>query len=1239
MTLLRNGPARVLLIVVLLVLVILVVLNVYLGGKLRKLAPAYLDKYSKTSGLNLQADEAGLDTLFRIRLTGVKAVDPSLPQKGLAEIGRVTVDPGIISSILGRRIAIKEIVIDNPVVRYDSGSVKKVIDMIEGGDSGGGGPAVGIEKIKLNDARIEVSPDVVVTSDDLVFRIAERGRGNGTEVVINGDLAVSGNGMVVEGALTVKPGETSGDFRVVTDKSQPGSAPESLVSARNLRGIAEVSFKAADTINSSGVISVGPLDNDNGSGSGGLGRLDYVLEYDRGKDTARVDKLGFDVMNVVSGVLAGDIKDVTGGLYFDLRGSASSGDLKIVSAHIPDIDPSTITGNIRSDNLRIEGSASGNDVRLTGKAVLDGIGFAYADESLRVSGLDCGLDINQSMDEDSGFTFTSRGRCKADEFFQKDAGVIKGVSAALDIESGGLWKKNVFSLSDINGTYMDGTISGSLGVTSENGETGLSGTLRGQGFDLAKAPKSILPFDMGGTAGTLTSEIEGKPGAYYKAAISFIVNNFTVRSGTGRIFSVTGVKTTSPLDFEYTESTASEGAESSTGEAQGKIVIADKGLSYQNLSFGEYLIESGRVEDLLFTLVPGGDWSLGMASRGSGFQVLGMETGLSQFREHIDIAESGRRGFSGTIEGTDGRFKSITFPVLSAEYVFNGDRINISKLSAEVSPAGVLKTDDLSIGFGREKGGYPYNITLKDGTFSGYEGNLTAEGLTGNFTVNNPESGQAFWGGTASASKADIFSGIIEGLKLDAAPLPDGVVLKDIKGKFMNGELKGKIEIITSDTETRIVTDLGLENASSKSGELDIAIGRAGFNFSGALAGYSLPQGTGKFSFSGLSMKNEGLDVLYSGSVGTRTSGETLFLEDGFIRNKDNGDLRFTGEMENTAAGDRDLRLAIPDFKMASAVGFMSPLLPPAIRDGKVSGTAGLTLEIKNLFSPGRSWNGVLSFYRASFAANMGGADLTLRGINGTVNLRDKGGGGNALSSLMNNTLTLDKKLYKEYFSALKESSPDGGVDHIKVDGIEYGILKFGNVDCALVADTKKLAIKKLSAEIFGGRIFSSGVLRYGEGGGLYDFSFLFNDISLDAISKRLSPTEEYITGRVNGLVWLTGEGGLLGTIDGPFEFWSVSSQKEPRSIGKALLDKLGAKERFVLGSSRSYDDGEISGYINDGVITFRKFNISNSVLGIKNLSIQADPVRNSISISHLVSVIREIARRSQSGGPTIETQ
>ncbi|KAB2834716.1 MAG: hypothetical protein F9K51_01405, partial [Candidatus Dadabacteria bacterium] len=191
MTLLGNGLVRLFLVVILSVVVILIVLNIYLSGKLRELAPVYIDRYSKLSGLALSADEAGLDPLFRIRLNGVKAADPALPQKDLAEIGTLTVDPGIVSSILGRRITIREIVLDSPVVRYDGGSVKKVLDLIKG-EEGGGGAAVGIEKIRLNDAQIEFSPDVVITSNDLVIRITKRERGSETGVDVGGDMAVFG---------------------------------------------------------------------------------------------------------------------------------------------------------------------------------------------------------------------------------------------------------------------------------------------------------------------------------------------------------------------------------------------------------------------------------------------------------------------------------------------------------------------------------------------------------------------------------------------------------------------------------------------------------------------------------------------------------------------------------------------------------------------------------------------------------------------------------------------------------------------------------------------------------------------------------------------------------------------------------------------------------------------------------------------------------------------------------------
>ena len=53
--------------------------------------------------------------------------------------------------------------------------------------------------------------------------------------------------------------------------------------------------------------------------------------------------------------------------------------------------------------------------------------------------------------------------------------------------------------------------------------------------------------------------------------------------------------------------------------------------------------------------------------------------------------------------------------------------------------------------------------------------------------------------------------------------------------------------------------------------------------------------------------------------------------------------------------------------------------------------------------------------------------------------------------------------------------------------------------------------------------------------------------------------------------------------------------------------------------------------------MTFKQFEISNSTLGYKDLLIRTDSEKNSISVKHLLSVIREIARRSSTGGIKID--
>ena len=184
------------------------------------------------------------------------------------------------------------------------------------------------------------------------------------------------------------------------------------------------------------------------------------------------------------------------------------------------------------------------------------------------------------------------------------------------------------------------------------------------------------------------------------------------------------------------------------------------------------------------------------------------------------------------------------------------------------------------------------------------------------------------------------------------------------------------------------------------------------------------------------------------------------------------------------------------------------------------------------------------------------------------------------------------------------------------------------------------LTIKELSTNAFGGKVSSSGVYNIGKtkkkAGKFY---FLFNDISLKNITDSIPGTAGYISGRIPGIVSLVQKEKRTSTLDGLFNFWTVGSRKEKRIVGKAFLERLGARERLLLGSSKNYDKGRLYGYINNGVITFNELEISNSTLGLKDLNIRVHNSRNSISVAHLMSVIRETARRASTGSLDLQFQ
>ncbi len=1232
MAVFKKGYVKLILLLLLVLCAALVSLNIFLNQKLGTEAPAYLEEFAGKLGYKIRYDGASFDPLFRLRVKGLGMYSPD-GGKTYAEIGGVTVSPSIISSIFGRRISIGDVYVEEPVVRYDSEAADRLMNLIKG-DGGEGGVSVEVERVRLRDAVFEVSPDFVLTSKSMNVLIVKRsGERDYDEVHAAGDINVKGVDTEISGSVMLRSGETDGKFVLTAGKLSGIPIPDedggehADVSAR-----AEIEFRAAATVKSSGSVTLSAADDNKEAPR--LAELGYILDFDSDAGVVSFEKLGFDVLGVLTGNFNGEIRDVTGDAVFDLAGSSGEGNLSNIVKRLPWLDADRISGRARALDLKITGSLKKNDLALAGKLLVENAGFEYGDGVIDVRGLGCALDVSQALG--SPFTHGASGKCSAESVGSSTAGEMKDVSTGVRAAARESFNNAEFKLENLNAKYLGGGISGSLGLDVSGGKSGLSGKIAGQNLDLSKIPEGLVPLDIGGSAESLSADFKGSEGEY-GVDVSFVVNGLEINLGEGRNFNLSKAATGAPVRVEYTSGAAEAGG--GAPEPHRKISVKDKSLSYENLSFADYFIERGQIEDLGFAIDLGGDWALEMNSRGSGFRVLGMDAALGSFREHLVINDSGRNGFSGTIEGGDGVFNGIELPAISAEYDYKGDSVDIRAVEAQISTIGVFTSERAGVVFGKGQGGYPYEINFSGGVFSAINDRIKSEGMTGRFTILDSSKNEKGWEGVIKSPSTTITSETIENLSLNISPAPEGVSISGISGRLRGGELGGKVDILTSGERTGLAVNIGLDNAVIKSGTRDIPIRSARINYSGQLVPGSLPEGGGRIELNGLTVPDGTGQTILQAGLDAATSGETLSVREGFIRDSEGTTLRVEGEMDNILSGPIRTGLSMPEVSLKSLSRLVAPFAPPSVRDARLDGSAAMRAEFVNLFSPEMSWKGDVTLKNASYDGYMGGALLSVRGINGSVTIKESGTAENPLAAFLDTGLELGRDVYNRYHKSLRDAPPPAGeLDHLRIGEIEYGILKFQNVQCELEADNEKLTIARLVSDFFGGRLYGTGLFDYGGGKSAYNFSFLFNDVSLQGISRRLSPVQEYITGRMNGLIWLTGEGGELGTINGPFEFWSVSSPKEQRTIGKALLDQLGAKERLILGSNRSYDTGEISGYINDGVITFKKLEISNSILGFKNLSIQSDPIRNSISIAHFVSVIREIARRSQSGGPTIET-
>lgn len=668
--------------------------------------------------------------------------------------------------------------------------------------------------------------------------------------------------------------------------------------------------------------------------------------------------------------------------------------------------------------------------------------------------------------------------------------------------------------------------------------------------------------------------------------------------------------------------------------SENEITFRSEDLSYGNLSFGKAIVKSGRASRFEFDIEGNNYWTLDVHSDGSQFKMSDEGVYIMGFETDIHIRENEKLDVWGRLNGKKGTYNDISFPVISADFKFGNEVLKLKNLQMAVEDYGELKAEKLVLVI---EGGMPYALVLTQGSFSGFNNGVKSKGIRGEFRYNAEDGKKPILDGTIFITETNIFELPLKNLSFRINPTRSGINLEKISGRFLGGDLGGNVQIKTTESPVFISSKIELRNLNLNKA---LSLEALSFGFRGKLERGLLPQGSGE-AICRLKLGQYSAANSIRGDIGINTIGETIVFKDGFIKNERGTTVKFSGKIENSLGSSRRLQIDLPDAPVASIREILSPILPALLRGGEVRGNTSLNLVLARSLEGEMLLDGRLSLRDTSFDGRLSsGVHFLIKDVNGIIRLtEDESGLKNRFKFSIIGYSKPDEKTFEAFLDASAQDKAEYGDDILKVKEIEYGFLRLEDIEFAIELSRNKLNLRRFQSKLYDGNVLGKGLFEFGgeREECKYDFSFLVKDLSLEKASNSIPYTKDYITGRINGIGWLSDDGGRLSTLDGAFNLWAIKSKKERRTIGRALLTQLGVKEKFLLRSSRKYDTGQLYGHIRGGVITFKELQILHSILGIKDLFIQVDPKKNSISVAYLLSVIKETAKRTSAGRLKIE--
>jgi len=567
--------------------------------------------------------------------------------------------------------------------------------------------------------------------------------------------------------------------------------------------------------------------------------------------------------------------------------------------------------------------------------------------------------------------------------------------------------------------------------------------------------------------------------------------------------------------------------------------------------------------------------------------------------------------------------------VIGAQGAVAGAELRIARLSATI-PA-------------REAVGkasrYPLSVDL-DGV-SVKRGALEIDSLTGRLRGSfNSDSGGSWLEGTADLASRGASWG---GSKVGAAPALHAACSRggcrgELNGPLMGGKVAATASLNPSAPDLGAAFDLQLTGAAltalaqlfPKDTALRPAQGQLDLRLKG---NYAKKRGLDcrvDAKGSGIALAGRNGKALLSGaglSLAGALSGGNLALNNALISLGPKVALRLKGEVAQALSPKRRgvLTFSVPQTQINSVIDPLVNLLPRFLQEANFDGT--LAADGKLDLHEGRELlEGALEVKNGLM--EIPSQKLVIAGINGnfpvSMDLSGKG------SSKPPESMSFSRENYPRLLDKLRQNA--GGGEVVTVGRIAFGGVEFGKLRMHLSAVNGLTQISSLHASLFGGSVLGKGFVTMQQKLA-YRGDLLINDLSLKTLCNSFPNLKGYLSGRVDGVASLSGEGTGIASITGFTNFWAREEKGEKMLVSKEFLQRLSKQKLsgFFFRSDRSYDKAEIKAMLQKGELSFDTLIIQHTnFFHVRDLNVSIAPAQNRIALETLLDSIKEASVRGK---------